>query len=209
MTNSTVAFALACTLLCTTALAQQKGTFTDTRDGKIYKTVKIGEQVWLAENLNYEADGSKCYDNKPANCKKYGRLYNWQTAKEVCPKGWYLPSKSDWKVLTEAIGGEMTEGRYLKANRGWNESGNGKDKYGFSALPGGFGNYGGSFEDVGDYGSWWCSSVDGNLNAHIRYIGYDSNDANWDSSGYDYLNSVRCLQDTNPKEPLNDKSHLE
>ncbi|MDR0518115.1 MAG: hypothetical protein LBH25_13840, partial [Fibromonadaceae bacterium] len=103
-------------LLCTAAFAQQKGTFTDTRDKKAYKTVKIGEQTWMAENLNYNAKGSKCYDNKDANCKKYGRLYSWETAKTACPSGWHLPTKEEWAKLQDFAGGSDTN---LKTKSGW------------------------------------------------------------------------------------------
>jgi uncharacterized protein (TIGR02145 family) len=93
-----IVFALFCV-----ACEQQKDTFTDTRNGKVYKTVKIGEQVWLAQNLNYDVNGSKCYENELANCDKYGRLYNWEMAMKSCPSGWHLPSKAEWEALTEAV----------------------------------------------------------------------------------------------------------
>jgi uncharacterized protein (TIGR02145 family) len=176
------------------------GVLTDTRDGKKYKTVKIGSQIWMAENLNYAANGSKCYDNKPENCKKYGRLYDWTTAMKVCPSGGHLPRKSEYEMLDKAV---STSGKKLKAKSGWNNyksgwnnyEGNGMDEYGFSALPGGYGGSGGSFSNVGDRGYWWSASEDDSDFAYGRYMRNDAGYAYWGSNDKDRLFSVRCVQD--------------
>jgi len=206
--------ALVCTLLCTTIFAQQKGTYTDMRDGKIYKTTKIVEQVWMAENLNYEASGSKCYKdnfrhpNEAANCKKYGRLYDWYTAMKACPGGWHLPSQEEWKILIKAVGGEKTAGKYLKATSSWydykGKSGNGEDTFGFSALPGGDGFPSGSFDYAGCNGHWWSSSdirfdyeIIGDQAAHM-IMDCQGEDAFILSSELNFLMSVRCIQDHAP-----------
>jgi uncharacterized protein (TIGR02145 family) len=112
----------------------------DSRDGQTYRTVRIGDQVWMAENLNYDATGSVCYGNSPANCNTYGRLYDWSTAMNlpascntsscssqiqnphqgICPDGWHVPSDAEWMELADYVGGQYTAGTKLKAKSGWN-----------------------------------------------------------------------------------------
>jgi uncharacterized protein (TIGR02145 family) len=166
--------------------------YTDSRDGKKYRVVKIGNQVWMAENLNYNANGSKCYDNIESNCQKYGRLYNWNTAKNACPKGWHLPSEAEWITLTD-FGGVNNVGTKLKSASGWNNNGNGTDVYGFAALPGGFGVPAG-FSNVGYEGIWWSASEYNANSAYDRFMKSDSENASLATPPKSSLLSIRCLQ---------------
>lgn len=143
--------------------APQKGTMTDARDGKKYKTVKVGEQVWMAENLNFEVVGSRCYDDKMANCKKYGRLYTWAAAMDsaaeysedgfgcgmgtqcdasfptqgICPDGWHLPSKEEYEKMVAFVGGKKSASKKLRSKKGWGKGVEGTDNYGFSIVASG------------------------------------------------------------------------
>jgi len=182
--------------------------FTDQRDGKVYRTLKIGKQIWMAENLNYECTESKCYDNDPANAELYGRLYDWKTAMEVCPEGWHLPSNEEWDVLLHYVDGTKgtvspykseSAGWKLKATAGWNDyngkSGNGTDEFGFFALPGGTGFSDGSFKNAGNYGAWWSASEVSSNMAYRRYMGYSNGNVICDNDGKIGFLSVRCIKD--------------
>jgi len=141
----------------------KEGTFTDSRDEKIYKTVTIGRQTWMAENLNYEAtDSSWCYEDSSRYCGIYGRLYNWAAAKSVCDTGWHLPDTSEWRKLVSVAGGPDIAGGKLKSASGWDDyfgqSGNGANDFKFSALPGGQRNILGNFYDTGSKGQWWTAT---------------------------------------------------
>ncbi|MCL2100776.1 MAG: fibrobacter succinogenes major paralogous domain-containing protein [Fibromonadales bacterium] len=194
------------------------GTFTDPRDSQEYSTILICNQTWMAENLNYDASGSRCYDDNTGgdsqgNCDTYGRLYDWDTAmnnaasssavpsgvRGVCPEGWHLPSDADWTVLTNYVesnsGCTSCAGKHLKSASGWSSGGNGQDTYGFAALPGGHGGTGGSFYEVGDYGSWWSATEYDARKAWNQSMGYDREYVRWLSSYSYFLFSVRCLQD--------------
>ena len=173
------------------------GMVTDARDGKKDKVVKIGSQTWMAENLNYNASDSKCYDNKPDNCAKYGRLYNWQTAKTACPKGWHLPNNDEWQKIVDFAGGDNFAGKKLKAVSGWYSNGSGTDNYGFSALPGGYGRSGGNFYGAGFDGDWWSSSENERDSdyAQYRFMRYNYEYASRSNGSKTSLFSVRCVQD--------------
>jgi uncharacterized protein (TIGR02145 family) len=184
-------------------------------EGKTYKTVVIGNQTWMASNLNYDAEGSVCYEN----CVKYGRLYNWATAmqlpsscnstscsdqvnakhKGICPTDWHIPNNDDWETLVDFVGDSFTAGTKLKAKSGWNENGNGEDTYGFAALPGGMAQPDGGFEAVGNSGVWRSASEDDAVIAFIWVLDYD--DETEYGSTYQTLSSkrrlfsVRCVKD--------------
>jgi uncharacterized protein (TIGR02145 family) len=171
------------------------GTFTDSRDGKKYRYVTIGTQVWLAENLAYKPSSGNywMYDNNSSNAAKYGYLYDWQTAKNVCPTGWHLPSDSEWTQITDFVG--SNPGTKLKAKSGWSSNGNGNDDSGFSALPGGSRYGSGDFVSVGYNGYWWSSTESDAALAWGRSMLYNLGGVYRYSLSKRRGFSVRCLRD--------------
>jgi uncharacterized protein (TIGR02145 family) len=162
----------------------------------------------MAENLNYEVEGSKCYENDQANCNKYGRLYNWSIAMKVCPTGWHLPSNAEWDRLlhfvddtsgTTSLYVSKAAGKELKARSGWNnfdgKSGNGADKFDFSTLPGGYGSSDGGFFHIGNVGIWWSNTESDAYFAFSRHMFHYREDVYWHVDIKLNLFSVRCLQD--------------
>ena len=137
----------------------------DERDGQIYKTVKIGEQWWMAENLRFEdIEQSACYNNDPNNCQIYGRLYKRNGAIDNCPIGWHLPSQNDWYALRDFVlknSGREHAGRELRADTLWNttELGTGYDSFGFRALPGGAYDAHDGWWGISKHAVFWLSDV--------------------------------------------------
>jgi len=182
----------------------KRGSFTDDRDGQMYATTTINGKTWMAENLNYlpETNNSWCYDDNNSYCNQYGRLYDWETARIVCPSGWHLPSSLEWDDLIDAVkeGGRDLGVRHLKTKSGWNDRNgtkdDGSDEYGFSALPGGYREYtGAGFYDVGDMGLWWTATTYSESKAYRQEIlsgsGFFLFIHNYDKrAGY----SVRCVK---------------
>ena len=193
----------------------EHSTFTDTRDSKVYKSVKINNQVWMAENLNYMVDSSWCYDNADSNCVKYGRLYSWDVARNACPAGWRLPDIANWDNMVNVVGGLRecddeglcqwsVAGTKLKSKVGWDscagEFDSNTNDFGFSALPGGYRNTGGHFRGVGTGGSWWSATEDENDDdrAYSRHMRSCNGNSIVDECTYEKNNgfSLRCVNDS-------------
>jgi uncharacterized protein (TIGR02145 family) len=108
MKNKSMLMAIAIFLVAMSAMAQESGSFTDTRDGKTYQTIKIGTQTWMAENFAYKPEKGNfwAYGEDKKNVEKYGFLYDLETAKMIVPVGWHLPSKDEWETLYNYLDGE-------------------------------------------------------------------------------------------------------
>ena len=207
-----------------TVTEETKNSFTDPRDGIIYRTVNIGDQIWMAENLRATKfiDGTDiplvtsgktwsdlstpaycCYDNdKSRYGSAYGALYNWHAVNtgKLCPTGWHIPSDEEWETLTDHLGGENIAGSKLKeaATTHWASTIKGvraTNESGFSALPGGTRNDNGTFNFVGRYGDWWSATEGDTYRAWLRSMIYHTRII------YVYLVSksigisVRCVRD--------------
>jgi uncharacterized protein (TIGR02145 family)/uncharacterized repeat protein (TIGR02543 family) len=166
----------------------------DARDGKTYKTVRIENYTWMAQNLNYTtASNSLCYGNATSNCDMYGRLYEWNTALTACPSGWRLPTRAVWDDLVQAAGGSSVAGQKLKSETGWGTN-TGTDVFGFSALPGGS-NYGNTFEEGGASGYWWSATEYNSASAYRQGMYRGNNSVSDASKPKSDRKSVRCVQD--------------
>ena len=166
-----------------------------TLGGQTYRTVRLNGQTWMAENLNYDVgDGSWCYDNDASNCRKYGRLYNWEAAKKACRAvGWRLPTDTEWREMAKQFGGaddDASDGGKA-AYQALIEGG----KSGLAAQLGGYRYSSGDFRSLGRWGFYWSATERGASNAWLynfyRHNGKLFRDYNDKSRGF----SCRCVQD--------------
>jgi len=202
------------------------GFITDFRDGQSYKTVTIGSQIWMAQNLNYNTLNSYCYNDSAEYCTKYGRLYTWAAAMDsagrwstngigcgydsecsptypvqgVCPSGWHLPTITDFEKLFSSVGGSSISGRNLKSSTGWLKNGNGTDTYLFSALPAGRKFDDGKFVGENDEASFWSSTEFVKKLANSIHLDYDYDGAVENAELVTQGFSIRCLKDESSKE---------
>jgi uncharacterized protein (TIGR02145 family) len=171
--------------------------FCDPSDGNVYQFKKIGSKTWMAENLNYEAPGSECYNNDISNCSKYGRLYYWDIAMNACPPGWSLPSNDDWEALINVVEKTGNVATVLKSTTSdWYNNSKGTDMSGFAALPAGY-YTGYAFSDIERRATWWTAKEESSIEAWRREIHYLGSTLSVVIIDKTYYSSVRCIKNGN------------
>ena len=208
--KTTISYVLA--MLIFWGCQSEGGTLIDNRDGKEYRTVNIGKQLWMAENLNYgggefaEDSNSVVYGQQEENRDRYGRLYSWNAAQSACPQGWKVPSDEDWKQLEKTLGMEERElnemdwrtsgniGRLLRTSTGWAKAQPvGVDSLGFAAMPGGVRNEEGMFVLATEAAYFWTSTENMD-HAIIRTLFADFEGIIRTNQNKNNFLSVRCIK---------------
>jgi uncharacterized protein (TIGR02145 family) len=178
--------------------SQTKGSFKDERDGKIYKTVKIDKQIWMAENLNFNMDsGSVCYNDSMVYCKKYGYLYYWSAAKKACPKGWHLPKDEDWNQLTKFLGGDSIAGNKIKESGTTHWDNQGKEatnSSGFTAIASGIKMHE-DYKLIGEETFFWSATPVTETTVWVRVLSYYFAEMTRQEIFNGFALSVRCVKD--------------
>lgn len=182
------------------------GKFTDHRDGKKYRTVKIGDEIWMAENLRFEIPlKSFVYPRDPLHEQVYGRLYTWDAAVHACPDGWHLPADREWFQLEKQLGitdtilvsrgwRKCSDRASLKSDSGWLEATSSIDTLGFSAFPGGYRDQDNYFFNEGYFAYFWTSTDVDASDAWYRVSSSDLPDIGRFSYSKKYAFSIRCVK---------------
>ncbi|MEM9325705.1 MAG: FISUMP domain-containing protein [Bacteroidota bacterium] len=187
---------LVITLILTSFLlfAQEEDKLVDARDGQEYKIITLDiplvggvsvSRTWMSENLNYAADGSYCYTNEPAYCKKYGRLYTYASAREACPEGWRIPTYKDWNTLALKYGGMANAADELILG----------GTSGMNLLLGGFGDPGEVFKNIAISGNYWETETQNENTSGLITIQSDTEIVYHGLIGAFHRNSVRCIKE--------------
>ncbi|HNX86144.1 MAG TPA: fibrobacter succinogenes major paralogous domain-containing protein [Bacteroidales bacterium] len=182
--------------------SQVTDTLVDPRDSKIYQTIKIGDQTWMAQNIDFKTKGFWwCYKDDSINCEKYGKLYRWESAMKACPKGWHLPSDNEWKELFDFLGGSKIAGGKMKSTNGWiDDEGTSTNSSGFNAIPSGQGlNTGagiGGNRGVGYIAVWWSATKpELSFNPHYVFVNNQGDKVKIEECRPNMQFSVRCVKD--------------
>jgi uncharacterized protein (TIGR02145 family) len=195
--NSLIAIVYIITGVCFSTYGQEAGSFTDERDGKVYKTVKINDQVWMGENLAFKTEsGCMVYDDIKDYVKTNGYLYSWKTATKVCPASWRLPSMQDWWYLSTYLGGDDQAGGKLKetGTNSWKSPNTGAtNSSGFTALASGRSDDK-KMENIGNVTFFWTNGDDDDITSWCAALYSSKKELSFIPTAKKDGYSVRCIK---------------
>ncbi len=174
------------------------GEYLDVRDSQVYRTVLIGEQMWMAQNLNYNIDSSFCYANDSLNCLSNGRMYSWLIANQICPNGWHLPDTADFNRLVDFVrlnnGGKDVAPNLMSGKN---------DIFGFSSITSGGYGTGAKFSGFDKQYYWTSTALEDDPNtiedeskkAWVRYLYSSGKYLSYERFNQKWLLSIRCIKE--------------